>query len=431
MNTLNDGAAQVELSERILDVIRVGCKFSRVKSIERQTFHGRSARAIAGGKLGHAGNTQGLSDDELIGRAIEAAQVGAPTGLTFPGATVSSNQVDPALALLSESDLRAMAEEILIGIGQGRREVVIELEVRKVREEVRLSNSSGGQIGLSRAWLEGDAWVERHSGDEVFVVFDNFSSARVDGAHREFARRMARRLRWADKPAQPVPGPQSVVLSPSAFASLLRPMLFRLNGMHAIEAGSRGHKRQTGFAARNGQQMFDTRFSLYDDATLPDRPYSSAVDHEGTPGQRTTLIERGVLKGYYHTLHTAAQIGARSTGNGWRSMMEPPRPTLTNVVVERGEARLADMMKGLEDGLLIDMVMSSDGSVGLRGDFSRTVALAYRVKRGRLTGYVRGVGAAGNLYRSLSQIEALGREGFWSDHISAPYIQLGGVTITA
>ncbi|MFN8596765.1 MAG: hypothetical protein U0559_11375 [Anaerolineae bacterium] len=42
---------QTELIERHLDVTRVGCRFSRVKAIERQTFHGRAARAIARGSL--------------------------------------------------------------------------------------------------------------------------------------------------------------------------------------------------------------------------------------------------------------------------------------------------------------------------------------------------------------------------------------------
>jgi len=242
---------------------------------------------------------------------------------------------------------------------------------------------------------------------------------------------MARRLRWARKPVAPRSGPQSVILSPSAFASLLRPMLFRLNGMYAAPPASRNGKRQPGLGDRIGQAMFDPRFNLTDDATLPDRPYSAPVDHEGTPGQRTRLIERGVIKGFYHTLHSAAQTGDASTGNGWRLLMEPPRPTVTNVVVDRGETRLSDMLKGLGDGLLIDMVMGSDASVGLRGDFSRTVALAYQVRRGRVIGFVRGVGAAGNLYQALNPIAALGCDGFWSDHVFAPYVLINGVTVTA
>ena len=76
---------QTELIERNLSVTRVGCRYSRVKSIEQQTFRGRAARAVAHGKVGHASTTDGLSNDQLIKRAIETAQVKAPANLIFPG----------------------------------------------------------------------------------------------------------------------------------------------------------------------------------------------------------------------------------------------------------------------------------------------------------------------------------------------------------
>ena len=72
---------QVELIERNLDVTRVGCKFSRVKSIERQSYRGRAARVIANGKVGHASTTDGLSDDQLVQRASEMAHVNVPKTL--------------------------------------------------------------------------------------------------------------------------------------------------------------------------------------------------------------------------------------------------------------------------------------------------------------------------------------------------------------
>ncbi len=430
MNRLKYGNAQIELVDRTLDVTRVGCKFSRVRSIERQHYRGRAARAIVNGKLGHASCTDDPSDDRLIRRALDAAHVEAPLGMTFPDATVSTAAAGAGLTQMTDSDLRAIAEDMLHSIGQGKPEIVIELEVRRKRESVRLRNTRGGQYELSRTCLESEAWVERHSGSDILVISDHFSSAGRDGGYREFARRMARRLRWARRPLQPRPGPQSVILSPSAFASLLRPMLFQLNGAHTFHRSSRGSQRRSGLATRIGQQMFDSRFSLRDDATLPDRPHSASVDHEGIPGQRTPLIECGTITGFYHNLHSAALAETRSTGNGWRWMMEPPHPTLTNVVIGAGPSSLSALLRELDNGLLIDSVMGSDGSTGLRGDFSRTVALAYPISHGRAAGFVKGIGIGGNLYRSLENIEALSCDGFWAGNVFAPYIQIGGVTVT-
>ena len=48
-----------------------------------------------------------------------------------------------------------------------------------------------------------------------------------------------------------------------------------------------------------------------------------------------------------------------------------------------------------------------------------------------MTGYVRGASVSGDLYRSLQNIEALSCDGYWSDDVFAPYIQLGNITVSA
>ncbi len=422
---------QTELIERNLDVTRVGCKFSRVKALEQQSFRGRAARAIANHQLGQASTTDGLSDDDLIKRAIDAAQVELPNDLVFPTAMLSSEPADPALNQLTESDLRDMAQHIIHTIKRNQPGIAVELELRRVRETIDLRNSNGGAAHLAHVWLEGEAWVERHAAHDVLVVLDRFSTAHLDDSPLHFARRMARRLRWAKESIEPKTGTQAVIFSPSAFASLLEPMLFAFNGAHAIQSTSRGSKRRSGLASKIGRQVFDSQFSMVDDATLPDRPRSTPIDHEGVPAQLTPLVVDGVVNAFYHDLISAAQAGTRSTGNGYRALIDPPRPSPTNVGVACGSTRLPDMLKQLDDGLLIDLIGASDSSIGLSGDFSRTIVLAYQIKRGHIAGFVRGASVSGDLYQSLQKIGALSCDGYWSSDIFTPYIQLSGVTISA
>jgi predicted Zn-dependent protease len=422
---------QVELIERNLDVTRVGCKFSRVKSIERQSYHGRAARVIANGKAGHASTTDGLSDDQLIQRAGEMAHVNVPKTLSFPGESVTHQQTSSDVDQFTDNDLRDWTRQMLRTMRQNNPHLAIELNASRIKEEVALRNSNGGEAHLSRSWLEAETWIERHADGEVLVALDRFATAQVDDSHLDFARRMARRFRWARKPIEPVSGPQSVIFSPGAFASLLQPMLMAFNGSFAFNPSMRGGKRRSGFASKIGQQEFDPKFSLLDDATLPDRPYSAWVDHEGTRSQCTPLIANGVVTGFYHNLLSAAQTEVHSTGNGWRDMLEPPVPAPTNVRVASGDVTLSDILKNMDDGLLIDLIGASDGAIGLTGEFSRTIVLAYQIKRGRVAGYVRGASVSGDLYRSLQDIEALSCDGYWSDDIFAPYIQLGNITISA
>jgi predicted Zn-dependent protease len=185
---------------------------------------------------------------------------------------------------------------------QNNPHLAIELNVSRIKEDVSLHNTNGGEAHLSRSWLEAETWIERHEDGEVLVALDRFATAQVDESHLDFARRMARRLRWAKKPIEPMSGPQSVIFSPSAFASLLQPMLMAFNGSFAFSSNPRGGKRRSGFASKIGKQLFDPKFSLSDDATLPARPYSAGVDHEGTRSRCTPLISNGVVTGFYHNL---------------------------------------------------------------------------------------------------------------------------------
>jgi len=422
---------QIELIERNLDVTRVGCKFSRVKSIERQSYHGRAARVLANGQAGHASTTDGLSDDQLVQRASDMAHVTVPKTLSFPSELITHNRMSSTVDQLTDADLRDWTRQILRALRQNNPPLAIELNVSRIKEDVALRNTNGGEAHLSRSWLEAETWIERHAGGEVLVALERFATAQVDDSHLDFARRMARRFRWARKPIEPVSGPQSVIFSPSAFASLLGPLLMAFNGSFAFNPNSRGGKRRSGFASRIGQQEFDPKFSLFDDATLAARPYSAWVDHEGTRSQCTPLISNGVVTGFYHNLISAAQAEVSSTGNGWRDMLEPPLPAPTNVRVPGGAVTLSDMLKNMNDGLLIDLVGASDGAIGLTGEFSRTIVLAYQIKQGRVAGYVRGASVSGDLYRALQNIEALSCDGYWSDDIFTPYIQLGNVTVSA
>ena len=58
--------------------------------------------------------------------------------------------------------------------------------------------------------------------------------------------------------------------------------------------------------------------SIYDDGTLEDGLNSSSIDGEGTPSQRTTLIENGILKNFLYDIYTSRKGGVESTGNGMR-----------------------------------------------------------------------------------------------------------------
>ena len=73
--------------------------------------------------------------------------------------------------------------------------------------------------------------------------------------------------------------------------------------------------------------------TVVDDGTLPDRRGSLTVDDEGTPTNRTVLIEDGILVGFMQDRLNARLMGMPATGNGRRqSYAHSPMPRMTNTV---------------------------------------------------------------------------------------------------
>lgn len=344
--------------------------------------------------------------------------------MTFPSARVRGRPANGKLARLTAQDLTHIGEQIVSTIRQAGPDVSVELQVERSREEFRLRNSAGGRAEAVSGTLAVDVWVERHRGDNMLVVFDSLRTAQMDN-HHEFAMRVAQRLTWADKQVNLRAGRMPVILSPTAAATLLQPLILALSG-------ARVRAKSSPLAGKLGQQVFDSRLTIVDDGTLAARPGES-FDHEGVPTRQTRLIGNGVVAGFYYDLKTAAQAGVQSTGNGRRSLLAPPRPQPSNIIIEPGTTSLEAMLQQAGDGLLVDLLMGANPAYALRGTFSRTVLLGYKIERGHIAGYVKGVALAGNLYEMLRDIQAIGDTGYWSgwsNDICSPYLLVDGLNVT-
>src|SRR5262245_66284077 len=80
-----------------------------------------------------------------------------------------------------------------------------------------------------------------------------------------------------------------------------------------------------------GQRVASKGVTLVDDGTLAQRRGSLSIDDEGTPTNRTVLIEDGILVGYMQDRQHARLMNMRPTGNGRReSYAHVPMPRMTN-----------------------------------------------------------------------------------------------------
>ena len=178
---------------------------------------------------------------------------------------------------------------------------------------------------------------------------------------------------------------------------------------HGLE-GDLVQKGLSAYAGRLGQQVASEKVTVIDDATIAGKYGSYRYDDEGNPGQKTVLIENGVLKQYMNDYQTAKRTGAALTGNGRReSYREKPTTRMSNTYIAPGTDKVEDIIASTDYGLYVKRM--GGGQVNsLNGDYVFDVAEGYLIEQGRITKAVRGATLAGNGPESLRNVEMVGND---------------------
>ena len=175
---------------------------------------------------------------------------------------------------------------------------------------------------------------------------------------------------------------------------------------HGLEADA-VQKRASVYAGRIGEQLAQPGIVAYDDGRLPNAWGSDGIDDEGTPTQRTTVIEDGRLTSFLYDLIRARADGVGSTGNGRReSFRHLPIPRMTNTYFAPGEASPEDLIAGVERGIYA--VSFGGGQVEpATGDFVFGISEGYLIEDGKVTAPVRGATLVGNGIEALAAVDGV------------------------
>ena len=166
---------------------------------------------------------------------------------------------------------------------------------------------------------------------------------------------------------------------------------------------------QSVFGGKLGEQIANTKVTAIDDATIPNGWGSINIDDEGTPGEKTVLIENGILKSYMVDKLNGRRMGMASTGNSRRqSYAYEPTSRMTNTYIAAGEDDDKDIIASMELGLYAKKM--GGGSVNpLTGQFNFAVAEGYIVRNGKICEPVRGASLIGKGSEVLMNIDMVGK----------------------
>jgi PmbA protein len=295
-------------------------------------------------------------------------------------------------------------------------DILCEAGVRRRLSRVEIRNSRGGQGAYRRSGYTVIIGGQLIRGEDFLSVWEYDSSCAPGIDHRALAETAIRKFDLAKNVETVSTGRQPVVFSPRGVAFvLLRYLDVALSGRAVLQGSS-------ALSDKLGAAVFDPRLTIVDDSTLSGVPGAAPFDDEGVPTRRLPLIEGGVVRSFYYDLQTAGLAGTESTGNGYRSPASLPSPSTGVLVIEPGEQDYADLLAGIEEGVLVESTTGAAGNI-YSGDFSGNIQGGYKIKDGKLVGRVKNTMVSGNVFSDMRQLGGISRDSEWvGGGVKSPYL---------
>ncbi len=382
---------------------------NRLKHLETRQSAGVALRIVKDGRIGFSATTRQGEEDDLIERALEVAQFGALAKFQMPLATdYPPVQVyDPAVERIAVEEMVSLGQSLMDKVRGANSDVLCEAMVTKNVTILRILNSRGGQASYKKSVFGLDIEGTLIRGTDMLFVGDYESSCHPISDSQTVAEATIEQLELARDIAAAPGGQIPVIFTPRGVASaLVMPLAMGFNGRTVLQGASP-------LGGRLGEQVFDAKLSLWDDATIDYQPGSRLCDDEGVVSQRTPLIEKGVVTSFLYDLQTAGMANTRSTGNASRPLTSLPSPSISALIIREGDVSYQDMIADMEEGLIVEQLMGAGQGNVLGGEFSGNVLLGYRVEKGRIVGRVKDTMVAGNVYQALADLAAVGSVAKW------------------
>ncbi len=244
----------------------------------------------------------------------------------------------------------------------------------------------------------------------------------------------------------PVGGKFTVIMDPKLCGTIIHEALG-----HGVEADSVLNKESI-LEGKIGKKVAIEYVNIIDDPTIGqgkkiNLPYelfgSYFVDDEGTPSQKTIIIENGILKNYLHSLETSSRMDVAPNGHGRAaSNSSKPQVRMGITILEPKDWNLEEMIEDTKNGVLCE-----DFQYGYTdtttGNFQFKCKLSYKIENGEKKEMMRDVALSGMTLEILNKISAIGDKNnfHFSDGMcgkggqnvrvcdGGPYIRVESVTV--
>ncbi len=400
---------EAEVYVRTTKVTPIEFENGRCKSIRLVNLLEIGLRVIKNGQLGFSYATSLEYRSEMVKEALRTAEYGIKAHFNFalPSPLERILNHDPAVEGIKIDKLIQDTAKIIDWFRDKNIEAPVSVRTQVSTTSVTILNSLGLDAQFRTTGVNSLCYLILEGSGVGPIVYDENSSYRLLGEDRlnEVHQYYLKCQRQTSVPTKPM----KVIFTQPSMHTIIWRIASGVSGQSLID-------KITPLEKRVGEKIADHRLTLIDNSHMKGHPSARPFDDEGVPTKVLPIIENGVFKNFLYDLKTAAVVGTKSTGHGYKSGMwggdvtTPVSPYPCHPVFEPGDVSYEEMICRVDEGILLQLPNGAHSGNIPAGDFSVNVGLGYYIKDGVILGRVEDAMISGNIYDLLNNLNCVSRD---------------------
>lgn len=413
---LRKGASHAEVYQSKLKSDSAIFETNNLKRLENSQSEGIALRLWKEGSSGLAVAYGDFDSDKLVDQAIILSTLNN-TEIIKPNYSHINLQPHQGEFIPTEQ-LIASGEDTIRQLRDIYIEAICSGEFIYSEQFTCLVNSVGLHCEYSKSLVNYYLELECSNGKDFLSVHDTkLTQGKIET--QQIAKNILERLEWAKKTTSAPKGYIPVLFTPNGAAMLWNTVSEALNSKFVLE-------KTSPWSNKLQKQVMSNSLTISQNPRY--KPYTIPFDDEGTVTQELSLIKKGDLQQFYSNLTSAKRLGIKSTGNGFRPNLKSyPTPVLINLIVEPGKENFKDLIKKLDYGIIVDLVLGE--KIDISGDFSVNIDSGYSIQEGSINGRIKDTMITGNVYKILENIIGIANDSRWVNSTYAPSLLAEGLSV--